>query len=206
MSQAYLSVEEDCLELIYTRRSVRRFELRTIPEELVDKILEAGARAPSPHNTQPWSFVVVSGTSKRKLGDSLRDSYLEELRKNGDPDAEVKARRAWKRTVNAPLLILLSLDRRLLKPRSPGRKMFEEWIMGIQSLAAAAENMLLAAHFLGLAGCWRAAPLFCQDRVRKVLRLDEDIEPQILLEIGYPESSQLPRRKKRWDELSLWKR
>ena len=144
--------------------------------------------------------------SKRKLGDALREAYLEDLRKYGDPDAEIKAGRAWRRTMDAPLLILLNLDRRLLKPKSPGRRMFEEWVMGVQSLAAAAENMLLAAHFLGLAGCWRAAPLFCQDRIRETLGLDEDIEPQALLEIGYPGSSRHPRHKRRWDELSLWKR
>jgi nitroreductase len=61
-----------------------------------------------------------------------------------------------------------------------------EWQMGVQSVALACQNLLLAAHFAGLAACWMCAPIFCVPLVQHVLELPESWEPQALLTIGYP--------------------
>ncbi len=60
-----------------------------------------------------------------------------------------------------------------------------ERVMGIQSVAAAIQNVLLTATAEGLGACWCCAPLFCQGLVRRVLRLPRDWEPQALVTIGY---------------------
>jgi len=62
----------DILELIKTRRSIRKYKLDPIPEEEINKILEAGRWAPSASNRQPWSFIVLrSEETKRKLAETL---------------------------------------------------------------------------------------------------------------------------------------
>jgi nitroreductase len=61
-----------------------------------------------------------------------------------------------------------------------------EWIMTVQSTAMAAQNLLLAAHALGLGACWLCAPLFCPDLVKDTLALPNDWQPQSLITIGYP--------------------
>ncbi|TEU04225.1 MAG: nitroreductase family protein [Dehalococcoidia bacterium] len=62
----------DILELIKTRRSIRKYKQDPIPEEEINKILEAGRWAPSASNRQPWSFIVLrSEETKRKLAETL---------------------------------------------------------------------------------------------------------------------------------------
>jgi len=68
--------------------------------------------------------------------------------------------------------------------------------MATQSLAAAIQNILLAAHAKGLGACWFCAPLFCQETVRRVLGMPDEVEPQALIVIGYPaEQPEPPPRK-----------
>jgi nitroreductase len=57
--------------------------------------------------------------------------------------------------------------------------------MAVQSTALAGQNLLLAAHALGLASCWMCAPLFCPDVVAETLGLPEDWQPQALIAVGY---------------------
>jgi nitroreductase len=53
------------LELLVGRRSIRRYQQKSVPQELVDKLLTAAIWAPSAHNRQPWRFVVISALEKR---------------------------------------------------------------------------------------------------------------------------------------------
>ncbi|MCP8315808.1 MAG: nitroreductase family protein [archaeon] len=71
-----------------------------------------------------------------------------------------------------------------------------EYLMAVQSVSAAIQNLLLATHAKGLGACWRCAPLFCMEAVREVLKIPNDFDPQALIEIGYPlEQPQMPPRK-----------
>lgn len=62
----------DILELIKTRRSIRKYRRDTVSEEEINKILEAGRWAPSADNSQPWRFIVLrSHEVRKKLADTL---------------------------------------------------------------------------------------------------------------------------------------
>jgi coenzyme F420-0:L-glutamate ligase/coenzyme F420-1:gamma-L-glutamate ligase len=68
--------------------------------------------------------------------------------------------------------------------------------LAMQSLGAAIQNMLLAAHAEGLGACWFSAPSFCKETVRKVLKIPEVVEPQAVIALGYAaEKPQAPQRK-----------
>jgi len=190
------------LETILSRRSIREFSRRTVPAELVEFILEAGRRAPSPHDTQPWLFVAVSTKPDREaLAVTLRDAYLAHLERSGDSEGAVKAERAYRRTLSSPLLVLLCMDTASLRPQPTRSRRRGENIMGTQAVAAAAENMLLAAHALGIGGCWRGAPLFCSGAIRRCLGLPPSVEPQVLLELGYAVAGPKRKRLKPKDEV-----
>jgi F420 biosynthesis protein FbiB-like protein len=185
----------EALDVILSRRSIREFSPKALPKVVVDSLLEAGRRAPSPHNTQPWLFVVISKKNEKEvLAASMRDAYLAHLRAIRDAESREKADRAYRRSCSAPLILLLCLDRGQLRPQPIGSRRRREWIMGTQGVAAAAENVLLAAHAQGLGGCWRGAPIFCGPAIRHTLGLPSSSEPQVLLEIGYPAKG--PRRKR----------
>ena len=64
------------------------------------------------------------------------------------------------------------------------RRQQAERVMAVQSVALAAQNLLLAAHAEGLGACWMCAPLFCPDVVRDALALPEDWEAQALIHAG----------------------
>ncbi len=186
------------LDLLKSRRTIRVFEEREVPLDLVMKALEAATWAPSAHNSQPWRFIVIGkGEVRRKLIEAMSRRFMEDLLKDGVPrsEAEVMVSSSAERFMKAPLLVLFCLVKSDLE-RYPDERMKAEWIMGIQSVASAIENFLLALHALGLAGCWRCAPLFCQDVVKEILGLPEDHEPQAIIEVGYPaEKPEMPSRK-----------
>lgn len=148
----------DTLEAIRTRRSIRNYNDQNVEAESIQKILAAGMSAPSAGDEQPWHFIVV--TEKR---------ILEEIPRI-NPYAAM--------TRDAQVAILICGDLRLER--------FEGF--WVQDCAAATQNMLLAAHALGLGAVWTGIyPM--QDRVegfRKLLNIPVDVIPFALLPLGYP--------------------
>jgi F420 biosynthesis protein FbiB-like protein len=99
---------------------------------------------------------------------------------------EQDAGRSYQRLTNAPLLIVLCLTMADMDSYPDERRQRNEWIMAVQSVAMAGQNLLLAAHALGLGACWLCAPLFCPDTVRATLHLPADWQPQGIITAGYP--------------------
>lgn len=177
------------MSLVRGRRSIRKFEARPIPREVVFRLLEAARWAPSAHNRQPWRFVVLSKTEeKRTLADQMAKQLAADLRADGlDADAIKRdTDRSRRRLSAAPVLILVCLSMADMDIYPDARRQQLEYTMAIQSAAMAAQNLLLAAHAEGLGACWICAPLFCQDTVREVLELPTDYDPQGVITLGYP--------------------
>ena len=99
---------------------------------------------------------------------------------------EKDAGRSYQRITSAPLLILLCLTMADMDSYPDERRQQNEWLMAVQSTAMAGQNLLLAAHTLGLGACWMCAPLFSPDVVRQTLFLPADWRPQALITVGYP--------------------
>ncbi len=155
----------DTLEAIHSRRSVRRYEDRPVPEELVRKLLAAASSAPSARNQQPWQFVVIDD----------RQILAEIAVVN--PNAQMARR--------APLGILVCGDLGL--ETSPGY-----WVV---DCAAAVENMLLAAHALGLGAVWTGVYPRQErmDGLRRIAKLPDGIMPHSLVVFGYPAEQPPPQ-------------
>ncbi|OHB70232.1 MAG: NADH dehydrogenase [Planctomycetes bacterium RBG_13_63_9] len=148
----------DALEAIRTRRSIRKYRSEAVPDELIRQLLAAAMSAPSARNAQPWQFVVI------------RDRGLLDEIPRISPNAAMAGQ--------APLAILICGDLGLEK--SPGY-----WPV---DCAAAAENLLLAAHALGLGAVWTGVyPR--QPRIeglRRLLGVPEGVVPHSLIVLGYP--------------------
>ncbi len=185
--------------LLRGRRSVRRYAAQPVPADLVDKLLEAAHWAPSAHNRQPWRFVLLNDlVLRRRLAESMAASWQADLLADG-ADAAVVSRRAdlsIERITSAPLAILSCLDLNSLDSYPDPQRQQREWQMGVQSVALACQNLLLAAQQQGLVACWMCAPIFCPDLVQTVLDLPTTLEPQALLTIGFPPDD-APRSKER---------
>lgn len=150
----------DALQAIRTRRSVRRYRPDPVPAELVRTLLEAAMLAPSAANQQAWHFVMID---ERDLLDRIPrfHPYCPFIRQ-------------------APLAVAVCGD--LSRERLGGA-------FWVQDCSAATQNLLLAAHGLGLGGCWLAVyPI--EERIqglRQLLNLPEHLIPLNVVSLGYPE-------------------
>jgi F420 biosynthesis protein FbiB-like protein len=189
---------DDPISWLKSRRSIRRYRAEAVPEELVETLLTAATWAPSAHNRQPWRFVVMSSLeTKHALASAMGQKLRADLEADNVPEAVIAqdVGRSYQRITNAPLLILLCLTTADMDSYTDTFRQQNEWLMAVQSTALAGQNLLLAAHALGLGACWMCAPLFCPDVVRQVLDLPADWQPQALLTIGYPaETKEKTRR------------
>jgi coenzyme F420-0:L-glutamate ligase / coenzyme F420-1:gamma-L-glutamate ligase len=180
------------------RASVRHFDGRPVPRDLVEQIVEAGAWAPSPHGRQPWRFVILTNpATKQRLADAMGETWQQQLSLDGDPPEVIAARRdgSYRRVMDAPVLIIPCLYTAPLDVYPDADRQRAEETMAVQSLGAATQNMLLMAYALGLDGGWMCAPLFCPDIVRAALDLPEGVVPHAMLTIGY--RAREPRRRPR---------
>lgn len=146
----------DLLEGIYSRRSQRHFKDEAVAREQLLEIIKAGTWAPSGLNNQPWRFVIVTDPSTRNA--------MAELTK-------------YRRIVGeAPASIAVFVDR---------EAMYHE-IKDYQAMGACLQNMLLAAHALGLGAVWLGEILKSAVQVRELLGLDENLDLMAVVAVGHP--------------------
>jgi F420 biosynthesis protein FbiB-like protein len=195
-------------ELIHTRRSIRRYTDQPVPPELIDQLLEAASWAPSAHNRQPWRFVVISTPEAKQqlatvMGERLRTDRL----RDGDPIEAVEhdVARSHERIIQAPIVIVACLSMSDMDHYPDDRRATAERTMAIQGTAMALQNILLAAHDLGLGACWLCAPLFCDSAVRSALDLPIDWEAQGLITVGYPIDQGKPKDRVDFEQKTIYR-
>ena len=192
-------MNSDKIGFLKNRRSIRKYTSREVSKRILETILEAATWAPSAHNAQPWRFIVVKDSAlKLKLAKTMANRWKKDLAKNGvsEKDLENLVKASVERFTKAPIVIVPCLTMAEMHHYPDKRRQKIEFLMGVQSVAAAIENMLLAAHAMGLGACWFCAPLFCPETVRKVLKIPPNFEPQALITLGYPASRQEPPPRK----------
>jgi coenzyme F420-0:L-glutamate ligase / coenzyme F420-1:gamma-L-glutamate ligase len=174
--------------LMRSRQSVRKYQDRPVPRELLMQMLEAARWAPSPHGRQPWRFVVITRLElKQKLADHMGVNWQQNLEMDQQPAEIVNIRlaKSRQRLLQAPALIMPCLYLEDLDVYPDARRQEDEKIMAIQSVGAAIQNMLLTAYDLGLDTGWMCAPLFCPEIACEALDLDPRLIPQALITVGY---------------------
>jgi coenzyme F420-0:L-glutamate ligase/coenzyme F420-1:gamma-L-glutamate ligase len=192
-----MSTTDTLLQLIHTRRSIRQFEPRPVARAVIERLVEAACWAPSAHNRQPWRFVALTDKGrKRQLAEAMGARLAADLRADGVEEAAIArdVGRSFRRLTGAPALVLVCLSMQDMDRYPDAARQQNERIMAVQSVAMAAQNLLLMAHAEGLGACWLCAPLFCPDVVREALDLPEAFEPQGVIALGYPAESHTKTR------------
>ena len=157
-------------EAIKGRRSIRAFKKQHVPEEIVEKLINAASWAPSAGNIQPWEFVIVRkpAVKKRLAQAALNQEFVEE----------------------APVVIVVCADE---ERSSMGYSFRGRTLYCIQDTAAATQNILLTAYSLGLGACWIGA--FNEDEAKKAVNAPEEIRPMAILPVGYPNETPSQRHR-----------
>jgi nitroreductase len=148
----------DTFTAIISRRSIRKYSSEPVSDNLVNKILEAAMNAPSAGNQQPWQFIVVK--------ERISLDAIAEILPHG------------KMLKQAPLAIVVCGD--LSHEKHKG--------FWVQDCAAATENMLLAAHGLGLGAVWLG--VYPREERTKVIaefiKVPEQVVPFCVISVGWP--------------------
>jgi len=170
----------EVIEAIKKRRSVRAYDAKPIPRDVLNAVIEAGNEAPSAMNSQPWRFVVVEDKdAKRKLLRAALPQAMKitEMVKDADPERYAMMKKRYAELpdpvyYSAPAIVFVIGNGRYAGHSCP----------------LACENMMLAAYSLGVGSCWVGfGAMVTEDpEVRSILELKEDdsIFGPILL--GYP--------------------
>lgn len=164
------------IENIMTRTSVRQYKDQPVEQEKIDIMLKAAMAAPTAVNLQPWHFIVI--TDKQTIG----------LLSGQQP-------------TNAPLLIAVCGDTDKTTTPDGKMKLPDFWV---EDVSAATENLLLAAHALGLGAVWTGV-YPAMDRtaeVANVLNCPKNIVPMAVVRIGYPDESPEPKDKFKEENIS----
>lgn len=194
--------------LARARRSVRRFQPESVDAGLLHGLLEAARWAPSPHNRQPWRFVVLESAELRlelatAMGARLRADRLAD---GDDPQAvEADVARSLTRITGASAAVLLCLTMDPMDRYPDERRAEAERWMAMQGVAMAGQNLLLAAHAGGLGACWICAPLFAPETVRQVLQLPPAWEPQGLIVLGWPAGTPAERSRLPLEQVTVYR-
>ncbi len=149
----------DTSEAILGRRSVRAYKAKRIEEEKINKILQAGIRAPSGKNGQPWCFAVVQEDKMQ-------------LRKI----AEYTVNKSF--VCTADCLICVFLD----------KENSYDYMKDCQAIGACIENLLLAATDSGFGSCWIGEILKHEKEIKGLLELSDRYDLMAVIALGYPAS------------------
>ncbi len=181
----------ECLdEVVKTRYSVRVFEDKPVPRELIEKILEAGVRAPTAGGGEQWFFIVAEKEGvRREIHKLLVEAHkLYATRVLREPLSEDKVSKWISRMESgmylAPVYIACYIDLRRRLYSDEYLELERTW--AIQSLSAAIENMILEAWNHGLGCVWLGVPLLMKKEFDALLKPPENCELQAIIAIGYP--------------------
>ncbi|NIN01707.1 MAG: hypothetical protein GTO24_27500 [candidate division Zixibacteria bacterium] len=191
------------LKAIKERRSVRRFQEKDVEDDKIELILKAATWAPSANNDQPWKFVVVkSKETKEKVLNAFLDRMKDYFEGHGIPLERIKP--FWSGIFAAPVHILAFCDTSALEMEEEHLEVQMLW--STQGVSAACQNILLAAHTLGLGSVWTGGSLVVEDEIKRMLEVPEGVRLMTVIAVGYPADEPLPPVRRPLSDVTFFER
>ena len=197
-------------EVIYTQRAIRYWQSKKVPRELLEQVIEAGSKAPSGSNLQPWIFLVIDEDDKRRaISVALREIFeaspakqLVEAGENSEDRSQRLmlrgAREFFSKLEKAPALIIPCLYKLASPTQDPTS------LLAGSSIYTAVQNIMLSARALGLGTVMTTAQGMIETTLRELLKIPDDAYPVAFIPIGFPEANFGPTTRKGLDEILCW--
>ncbi|WP_338472555.1 nitroreductase [Niallia sp. XMNu-256] len=186
----------DIFEAIFNRRTVGKVKPDPIEKEKIEKLLEAAIWAPNHYHTEPWKFFVLTGEGRRSLGRALAEIAKENMDDPETKENQEKLKREEEKPFRAPVIITVAVT------PSDNPKVIE--IEEVGAVSAAIQNMLLAAHALGLGAIWRTGKPTYHSKMKQLFGLREQDEVLGFIYIGYPDMPQREGKRISFEEKTKW--
>ena len=203
----------DLANLIKGRRSIRTWQNKPVPEEMLLEAIELATYAPNAGNQQNWQFYMVLKTETIKaLADAVQASAdniarWPEAQKFGDTVTKMLQKLSLFRA--APALVVVAASQYqsaveqlvVLREKSdPAAKLIRDWRnianSRIQSVASAVAYLLLVLHQMGLGAVWMTGPIQAKGEIEKVLKVPASIDVVALIPVGFPAENPALRARK----------
>jgi nitroreductase len=182
----------EVLAAIHTRQSIAQVKPDPVPRALIEIILSAAVQAPNHYKVRPWRFVVMAGTGRERLGEAMARST-----RAAKPEAtEEELQKDREKPLRAPVVIAVAVD-------MPALAKVKE-IENVCATAAAVQNLLLAAHALGLAAIWRTGPSATDPAIKQFFGWEADQYLIGFVYIGYPQSELTPPTRPSFEDRATW--
>lgn len=165
----------DIIELIRSRRSIRKFKPEPVSDELIEKILEAGRWAPSGLNNQPWRFAIVKDRG-----------LIEEISKLTHYGKVVRGAQVL-------LPVFIAADTIYHREKD------------IQGIGACLQNMLLEINSLGLGAVWLGEIIRSDTPIKQLLGLGSNLELMAVIALGWPDEKPRTTKRKTLKELIVYR-
>jgi nitroreductase len=192
-------------EAIHTARAIRHVKSDPVPDELIEKVVDAGIRAPSAVNYQNWLFVVVKdpalreqiGKLFREAGEKISAQYSARMTDRPAHMSDEKFQRLMssaaylrENLAKAPVLLFACLRGRQADRAAAGASgsipaMTQRTTAA--SIYPAVQNMILACRALGLGTVLTTLHTYAEDDIKALLGLPSDVTTYAMLPIGYPQ-------------------
>jgi nitroreductase len=171
-----METDLDIIEIIQSRRSVRKFTPEPVSEELIDKVLDAGRWAPSGLNNQPWRFAVITDAGlKQEISKLTQYSKI---------------------MLASQVLIAVFLDNETSYHREKD----------IQGIGACLENMLLEAHSLGLGAVWLGEIIKSSEQIKALLGIGKELDLMAVVALGHPDEKPKSVKRKALKDLLVFRK
>ncbi|MFT9494523.1 MULTISPECIES: nitroreductase family protein [Thermotaleaceae] len=185
----------DTIKVIEERRSIRKFQNKIVPKEIIEQLLELATKAPSGKNRQPWRFIVLQNKMKNELV-NVMENVASLYKKQNKPTGSFELSINSINEASAVVLVLNAFSN------------FEEdynhnrLLTDTQSIGAAIQTMLLAAQDFGLGTLWICDIFYCDKEICSWLNCKDELVAAVA--IGYPNQSPYPRPRKLLQEVTEW--
>jgi nitroreductase len=186
----------EALEAIHTRQSIGKVKPDPVPRELIEKLLSAAVQAPNHYKVRPWRFVVLTGEAREKLGEVMAQDFLEKFPDLPPDTLSTALEKERSKPLRSPVLIAVGVD----KPSDP--RVIE--VENICATAAAVENLLLAAHALGLAAKWRTGDAARAPKIKQFLGFEPGQYLIAFIYLGYPAFEPPPVERPSFENRTVW--
>jgi nitroreductase len=217
----------DIIDIIKSRRSVRHYTDRVPPRALLRECLEAASWAPNPTTQQPWKFIVLTGNALKKVISVIEKNFAAAHKEKGEvtephitPDTRTMLQDRKSRYFQE-MISFLKDNNVDVQAVGQGNYCFHNAPVGIifatypcknlnfyKSTIAAMKNFLVAATAKGLGTCWMNAVSICQEYIKEVLSLPQDLILVDGIAVGYPVDdsplNRIPRSRLPVDDVTLW--
>ncbi|MDP6100245.1 MAG: nitroreductase family protein [Dehalococcoidia bacterium] len=187
----------ETLAAIKKRRSIRQYQPQPVEDEKVMAVLEAASCAPSAVNGQPWGFIVVRELEiRQRLSELILGAHRTVFSQASTQpvsgsELDQRMHDVYASLPQAPVYVVVCLHRK----RAYVKQEFDQgaYLFDVESVAAAMENLLLAAADQGLGTCWMGAPLFAEADIKGLMGIPDDVTIFGVTPLGYPAENPGPR-------------